>query len=73
MTNGSAVPGMTLLIGMSLASAYGQLDQEVRTRAFGVVFDGLAAPGRPYLAGQSRRSDQIDDRVGAGRVEAGRG
>jgi AcrR family transcriptional regulator len=37
-----------LLIGMSRASASGQLDQEVRTRALGVVFDGLAAPSRPH-------------------------
>jgi hypothetical protein len=31
-----------LLIGMSRAAAYAQLDPEVRARALGVVFDGLA-------------------------------
>jgi AcrR family transcriptional regulator len=33
-----------LLIGMSRAGAYAQLDQQVRTRALEVIFDGLAAP-----------------------------
>jgi AcrR family transcriptional regulator len=33
-----------LLIGMSRASAYAQLDHDVRTRALGVIFDGLTAP-----------------------------
>jgi hypothetical protein len=31
-----------LLIGMSRAAAYAQLDPDVRARALGVVFDGLA-------------------------------
>jgi AcrR family transcriptional regulator len=31
-----------LLIGMSRAGAHAQLDPEVRTRALGVIFDGLA-------------------------------
>jgi hypothetical protein len=42
----SQLPGLyALVVGMSRASPYGQLDQEVQTRALGVVFDGLAGPG----------------------------
>jgi AcrR family transcriptional regulator len=33
-----------LLIGMSRAGVYAQLDHEVRTKALRVIFDGLAAP-----------------------------
>jgi AcrR family transcriptional regulator len=39
-----------LLIGMSRAGAYAQLDHDVRTRAVAVIFDGLAAP-RPGVPG----------------------
>jgi AcrR family transcriptional regulator len=35
-----------LLIGMSRAAAYAELDPGVRARALGVVFDGLAGRGR---------------------------
>jgi AcrR family transcriptional regulator len=36
-----------LLIGMSRAGTYAELSPEVRARALGVVFDGLAGPGGP--------------------------
>jgi AcrR family transcriptional regulator len=39
-----------LLIGMSRAGAYAQLDHQVRTRALEVIFDGLAA-ARPRPPG----------------------
>jgi hypothetical protein len=35
-----------LLIGMSRAAAYAELDPDVRARALGVVFDGLAGRRR---------------------------